>query len=58
MSSPILNVKSIDVSYGPIKALHGVSLDIHPGEIVTLIGSNGAGRKRTPLAGPFRRSTD
>ena len=40
----LLNVENLHVSYGAIKALHGVSLRIDRGEIVTLIGSNGAGK--------------
>jgi branched-chain amino acid transport system ATP-binding protein len=35
------------VSYGAITALHGISFDVAPGEIVTLIGSNGAGKTST-----------
>ena len=41
---PLLSVDNLHVSYGAIKALHGVSLHIDRGEIVTLIGSNGAGK--------------
>ncbi|HWE04311.1 MAG TPA: ABC transporter ATP-binding protein [Tepidisphaeraceae bacterium] len=40
----MLNVENLEVSYGAIKALHGVSLSIDAGEIVALIGSNGAGK--------------
>lgn len=40
----LLNIDNLSVSYGAIKALHGVSLHIERGEIVTLIGSNGAGK--------------
>jgi branched-chain amino acid transport system ATP-binding protein len=40
----LLQVNNLDVSYGPIQALHGVSLHIDRGEIVTLIGPNGAGK--------------
>ncbi len=40
----LLQVEDLHVSYGAIKALHGVSLHIDRGEIVTLIGSNGAGK--------------
>jgi len=40
----LLQVRELDVSYGAIRALHGVSLDVNSSEIVTLIGSNGAGK--------------
>jgi len=44
MSAPILELKAIDVFYGPIQALKQVSLYINEGETVSLIGSNGAGK--------------
>lgn len=44
MSKPILEMKEIDVFYGPIQALKKVSLYINEGETVSLIGSNGAGK--------------
>jgi branched-chain amino acid transport system ATP-binding protein len=40
----ILQVRDLKVSYGAIQALHGVSFDVNRGEIVTLIGANGAGK--------------
>lgn len=45
--SPMLEVKDLFVSYGAIKALHGINLFVNQGEIVTLIGSNGAGKTTT-----------
>jgi ABC-type branched-subunit amino acid transport system ATPase component len=44
---PLLSVKDLHVRYGQVEALHGVSLDVYPGEIVALIGSNGAGKSTT-----------
>jgi len=43
----LLNVTNLDVSYGAVKALHGLSLEVDEGEIVTLIGCNGAGKSTT-----------
>lgn len=40
----LLEVRDIVVQYGRIRALHGVSLVVHEGELVTLLGSNGAGK--------------
>jgi branched-chain amino acid transport system ATP-binding protein len=40
----MLEVKNLAVSYGAIKAIHGVSLEVHNGEVVSLIGANGAGK--------------
>ncbi len=43
----MLTVENLHVSYGAIKALHGVSLNVPQGSIVTLIGANGAGKSTT-----------
>ena len=43
----LLSVKDLHVSYGAIKAVRGISFDINEGEIVTLIGANGAGKSTT-----------
>ncbi|MGN0371503.1 MAG: ABC transporter ATP-binding protein [Enterocloster sp.] len=40
----MLEVKNLDVSYGAVHAIHGVSLHVDDGEIVSLIGANGAGK--------------
>jgi branched-chain amino acid transport system ATP-binding protein len=44
---PLLEVKGLEVSYGAIKALKGVSLSVGKGEAVALIGANGAGKTST-----------
>jgi branched-chain amino acid transport system ATP-binding protein len=43
----VLRVEDVHTYYGAIHALKGVSLDVHEGEIVTLIGANGAGKSTT-----------
>ena len=40
----LLQVENLEVKYGNIQALHGISFHVNEGEIVTLIGSNGAGK--------------
>ena len=42
--TPLLAVRGVKTYYGNIIALKGVDVDVHPGEIVTLIGANGAGK--------------
>jgi branched-chain amino acid transport system ATP-binding protein len=44
MSEPLLRVDSIETFYGPIQAIRGVSLDVDEGQIVTVLGANGAGK--------------
>lgn len=43
-TGPLLSVRNLSVHYGAICALHNVSFELNPGEIVTLIGANGAGK--------------
>ena len=46
-NAPLLSVQDLVVSYGNIQALRGISFEVHEGEIVTLIGANGAGKSTT-----------
>jgi branched-chain amino acid transport system ATP-binding protein len=46
----LLEVKDLKVSYGNIEVLHGISFNIDKGEIVTLIGANGAGKTSTLMS--------
>ncbi len=43
----MLNVEGLEVRYGGIHAIHGISFDVPDGKIVTLIGANGAGKSST-----------
>jgi branched-chain amino acid transport system ATP-binding protein len=45
--TPILELNDVHTYYGTIQALKGVSLDVYEGEIVTLLGANGAGKSTT-----------
>ena len=47
MSEPILSIQNLQVNYGGIEAVKGISFDVPEGEIVTLIGANGAGKSST-----------
>ena len=44
MSEPLLRVDAIETFYGPIQAIRGVSLEVAPRQIVTVLGANGAGK--------------
>lgn len=45
MSEPILKIEDLQVNYGGIEAVKGISFEVQEGQIVTLIGSNGAGQE-------------
>lgn len=47
---PLLKVENLRAGYGQIEALHGVDLEINSGEIVCLIGNNGAGKSTTLMS--------
>jgi branched-chain amino acid transport system ATP-binding protein len=44
---PLLELKDVLARYGPIRALHGVSLTVDEGEVVAILGANGAGKTTT-----------
>jgi branched-chain amino acid transport system ATP-binding protein len=44
---PLLELREVRARYGPIRALHGVSLTVEEGEVVALLGANGAGKTTT-----------
>jgi len=45
--APLLELQDVVASYGPVKALHGVSLTVEEGAIVAVLGANGAGKTTT-----------
>ena len=57
---PLLELSDVTARYGPVVALHGVSLTVGDGEIVALLGANGAGKTTTlrAVSGTVRRSGD
>lgn len=56
--APLLELNDVTARYGPITALHGVSLTVGEGEVVALLGANGAGKTTTlrAVSGTVRRS--
>ncbi|MHC1700899.1 MAG: ABC transporter ATP-binding protein [Humidesulfovibrio sp.] len=47
MAQPILELKNVSAAYGRIKAIKDISLTVYPGEVVSIIGANGAGKSTT-----------
>ena len=45
--TPLLELAEVTASYGPVKALHGISLTVEEGAIVAVLGANGAGKTTT-----------
>ena len=44
---PLISLEGLSVRYGEIEALHGLSMSVEAGEVVTLLGANGAGKSTT-----------
>lgn len=56
MTTPILELRNVNKSFGPIDVLHDISLKVHAGEVLCLLGDNGAGKSTLikTMAGLFR----
>ena len=56
--APLLALHDVEARYGPVRALHGVSLTVDEGEVVAILGANGAGKTTTlrAVSGMVRRT--
>ena len=56
--SALLELRDVEARYGPVKALHGVTLSVDEGQIVAVLGANGAGKTTTlrAISNTVRRS--
>jgi branched-chain amino acid transport system ATP-binding protein len=56
----LLELRDVEARYGPVRALHGVTLDVEEGELVSVLGANGAGKTTTlrAVSGTVRATGD